>query len=280
MNYEKRIVVYLDILGFKELIDETVDETGSDDDSGILKITGLYELIYQTWDLPSAVTTSDPKYPKLSLAKENAEKGKIVTIFSDSIVISFPQTARGEIFWTLMEIRLLLLELANRGIFCRGAVSVGKLIHTNKVVFGPALVEAYTLESKKAVFPRILIAESIFEVAKEPFARVHDTEDELEFIFDLVNKDEDGYFYIDYLDKVQGEIDDSEFGYCDYLLSVREKIINGLSNPDIRVREKYSWLQKKFNMTVANINSESAITSLLEQGRIDMVEYYSILESI
>jgi hypothetical protein len=280
MNYEQRVVVYLDILGFKELIDGTLTSQGKDNETGIQRILDLYGLIFKNWDLPQEFTGDSPKHESLGLAKENAESGKIVTIFSDTIVISFPQTTRGEIFWTIMELRLLLMELANRGFFCRGAISAGKLIHNDKIIFGPALVEAYLLESKKAIFPRVLVPDSVIDVAQKPFARQHKPKDELEYLHDMLIQDYDGFYYIDFLERVQGDVDEPEFGYCDYLIRVRQNIEKGMKIENERVKEKFNWLKEKFNNTVKIIRSAETINNLKKQGRQDLISYYSVLESI
>src|SRR5205807_662034 len=82
------------------------------------------------------------------------------------IVISFPIKERSEVFWTLNELLGVQVSLIWRGMLSRGAVVEGKVLHTDKMIFGPALVEAYDLESKAALFPRIILGDSLLEVAK------------------------------------------------------------------------------------------------------------------
>lgn len=278
MKYEDRVVVFLDILGFKNLLDSTVSKEGSDNEVAIEKLVDVYDLIHDNWDLPFKPT--NPQYPKLSLAKENAEKGKVVTIFSDSIVISFPHSAQGEIFWTLLEIRHLLLEMANRGILSRGGVAFGKLIHSDKIVFGPALVEAYMLECKKAVFPRVLVAQSVLDLAAQPLARMHDAEEELEYIHTLLRKDWDNYYYIDFLEGIQNELDEPEFGYCDYLLNIKGHVQKGLTNHDPGIKNKFEWLKSKLNIAIENTKRPEVIQNLKDQNRDDMIDYYSQLSTL
>jgi len=44
--------------------------------------------------------------------------------------------------------------------FMRGGITIGKLIHEeNGALFGPAMNEAYLLESKCAIYPRVVISE-------------------------------------------------------------------------------------------------------------------------
>ena len=51
MNYEDRIVLYIDILGFKELLSETTDKDGNDNKAAINKIVDAYNSIRDVWDL-------------------------------------------------------------------------------------------------------------------------------------------------------------------------------------------------------------------------------------
>ena len=52
---------------------------------------------------------------------------------------------------------------------------MGQLYHKRQVVFGPALVEAYELETKHAKSPRILVSDSAMEfVERHPFVRFDD----------------------------------------------------------------------------------------------------------
>ncbi len=48
----------------------------------------------------------------------------------------------------------------------RGAITYGKIVHNNQMIFGPALVRAYELESKKAVYPRVIIDRNITDTMK------------------------------------------------------------------------------------------------------------------
>jgi hypothetical protein len=98
MKYEKRVTVFLDILGFKQLIKST--EIKEED------------------------------------VEENFSKSKRITHFSDSIVISFNENEESEIFYTLSEIQNLIINLIYKGIICRGGIAYGKLIHNEKMIFG------------------------------------------------------------------------------------------------------------------------------------------------
>ncbi|PDZ55088.1 hypothetical protein CON15_23105 [Bacillus cereus] len=63
------------------------------------------------------------------------------------------------------------LEMMRKGILMRGGLAVGLLCHNDNIVYGPAMVEAYELESKLAIYPRVVVKENdlkyIFELCEK-----------------------------------------------------------------------------------------------------------------
>ncbi len=118
-----------------------------------------------------------------------------------------------EIFWTLLEIKHLIMALIWRGILVRGSVVRGKLIHEPEKVFGPALVEAYVLESKAALYPRIILDRDIVLSAGEAKAQQHSSKQEMKYVESLLEKDSDGMYYVDYFFKAQEELDDPSYDF-------------------------------------------------------------------
>ncbi|CAB3759413.1 hypothetical protein [Paraburkholderia solisilvae] len=134
-TYTKRVAVFLDILGFKELINANREA-----------------------DIVKALT----------LTKE-AESGPFhnaphmrLTAFSDSVVVS-DEIGNGFGYARILHFASYLSwQLLAMGILTRGGVGHGPLHHReNGIVFGPALIQAYELESKQAVYPRILVPNDI-----------------------------------------------------------------------------------------------------------------------
>lgn len=76
--------------------------------------------------------------------------------FSDSVVFSSDNLVY--ILGAANGLQRTLLEV---GMLCRGAIAFGALHHSGSVVFGPALVRAYRVETTAAVYPRIIIDDSI-----------------------------------------------------------------------------------------------------------------------
>jgi hypothetical protein len=274
MKYENRVVAFIDVLGFRELIGSTILKDGNDNEHEINKIISTYLAIREIWDLDAKSTS----------LKREVITSKMVSIFSDSIVVSFEITDQSEVFSTLLEIKWLLMRLINQGILCRGAVSLGKLIHTEKYVFGPALVEAYTLESKAAVYPRVILERSIIEIGAKHGSPAHSTAEERKYVNDLLEKDSDGMYYVDYFHKAQSELDDPQYDFPEYIWKLGEIIRKGLmasshsSKADIRV--KYSWMRERFNHMIDMVKNENFITHLRNSGESDLAEFYSQVKKI
>ena len=102
--YEKRFVLFLDILGFQKII----EETEKNEEPQKVKIEELIIALKEMVETVSAM-------PK--------ETSKIVTQFSDSIVVSFKDNDQKESQQFFQYVHRLIIKLAARKILCRGAVS-------------------------------------------------------------------------------------------------------------------------------------------------------------
>lgn len=277
MNYEDRIVLYIDILGFKELLNETTDKDGNDDDIAINKIVDAYNSIRDVWNLDKADPDND-------ITDESYRRTKKVSIFSDCIAISFLAKERSEIFHTLLEVKWMIIRLIYKGILCRGAITFGKLIHNDRFLFGPALVEAYILESKAANYPRVILDRNIIDLAGRTQKRGHSPDQEMEYVESLLEKDLDGMYYIDYFAKAQEELDDPDYDFPIYIQKLGDKIRQGMNsskhpnNADIRV--KYTWMKEKYNWMVDMGKRKEFLESLKNNGEYELFEFYKDLKKI
>jgi hypothetical protein len=59
----------------------------------------------------------------------------------------------------LAQTHKLIKKLILHGIVCRGGIAKGQLIHNHISIFGQAFIDAHNLESKLAIFPRVIIAD-------------------------------------------------------------------------------------------------------------------------
>ena len=274
MKYQQRIVAFIDILGFKGILDDTVNKNGDDDEKKINEVVEAYEAIRDIWGLDK----------KSELLDTSSSRSKKVTIFSDSIVISFQIDEPSEVFYTLLELKWLIMRMLWHGILCRGAVAIGKFIHKDEYLFGPALVEAYLLESKAALYPRIILDRSVIDAGSKNSAVHHTSKMEREYVESLLEQDSDGMYYIDYFFKAQSELDDPEYDFPAYINNLGNIIRKGLmasshpSKADLRI--KYSWMRERYNRMVTIVTKKDNIEYFKQQGELELAEFYSELKQI
>lgn len=167
-------------------------------------------------------------------------------------------------------------ELANKGFLTRGGVSIGKLIHNSEYIFGPALVEAYETESKKANFPRIIVNKDVIKNGLDFRKNINSEKDENESIMNILSMDDDGLYYIDYITKSSSEFDDVEYGLYDYMESLRINFFLNYESEEEKTKLKLDWLKTKLNNHIRQIqkNIKNPIFSS------EIVEQYSNLKEI
>ena len=247
INYENRVVLFLDILGFKSIIDKTCNSSGED----------IPENINELYNVLNSMTED--------FVINEKRTSKIVTQFSDSIVISFKEDEKEGIFILFEEIQNLIVKLLSKRIICRGAISYGKLIHNKDMIFGPALVDAYETETKAAMYPRVILDKSIVDIGRKYRSYKGKMFDDktannvLEYLTTQnLSKDTDEKYYIDYFASVVRNNNNSEL-IKNHIENLRTIIIFGLKHksPDLKV--KYGWMKNKYNVMLDNFKKNSLV---------------------
>jgi len=260
MNYEDRIICFIDFLGFKKHINSSINNDGFDIHEQIEKINDAFDSIYMF------LLENTPG----DIANKRA------TNFSDSVVVSLPHQESGGISEILYEVLLLQINLIFKGFLLRGGVTRGKLIHENHKVFGPGIIDAYEMESQAALYPRIIIKESVIDTAIEHPTIMQTGKEELNYLLSFISRDLDNFFYLDYIQKVESELKDNEFEYPEYLHNLMSLITSGLKSSIPSEIVKYMWMQKKFNLLISEIE-KNVIPYIEEQ---ELKECYNDLEYI
>jgi hypothetical protein len=138
LHYSQTYVALVDILGYKQMLESFGDEAPSK----------LFQDILEAF----------------SWAKSGHESLK-VSLFSDTIIIAGVDDHPMN-FWNMLQaLSSLRLQLMQKGILIRGAITFGRHFSQKGILISPALVEAHCLESKIAVNPRILITSSAIQSA-------------------------------------------------------------------------------------------------------------------
>jgi len=154
VSYEIRTVAFIDILGFSDLVSRSVNDA--------VFLNKLYDAVkvveYQgrIWVAQASISPNDsPEQKKVQIDAMDFRSHA----FSDCIVLSQRGTFVVQLFISVAQLMMALMDL---GVLVRGGISIGPLYHDTNIVFGPALIEAYKLESRSAKSPRVLVSEQVF----------------------------------------------------------------------------------------------------------------------
>lgn len=224
--YEKRIVCFIDILGFSGIIKSTLAD---DKDKAQKKLENICEALLFTRECLENISIHDIK----------------TTQFSDSVVISFPWDKDNwhmlAIFKTIKHIQIVLLYRYN--LLLRGGIVIGDVIHTEKLIVGPAMINAYTLESKCANSPRIVLDPKVvyrFTILKNNAKKCNFIESDR-----IIHKDLDDTSYIDYFNIDEEEIFENENEKEFYFTKLCQLIADNIGSTDMSIRMKYLWMRNK-----------------------------------
>jgi hypothetical protein len=159
-KYEEQFTAFVDFLGFSEVSSGTDDATRLK----VLKLLQALSALRGEFDVQSTIQET---------GKTSHIKPAIST-FSDHIVISYPlqpissETESDEhltafiIVTQFMELFTRIAAAALRiGFLVRGGATIGKLYHARGVAFGEALVDAFQIESRTSIYPRVVLSPRI-----------------------------------------------------------------------------------------------------------------------
>jgi hypothetical protein len=231
--YRSCVITFLDILGFRDVVAKRSAK----------EIDDMLTLLQQG-------AARDP-----ALAKELSQK---TITFSDSVIRTVEINSKGNreartgiLFHEIIDLVHVQLELAYLGIFLRGGVTIGDMrIHSNRY-FGPGFIRAYELESKYALYPRIVIDPRVLrELEKNKLLRSshNSIEDEIGTIRKLLRRDADGLWFVDYLRAAQHEIDEPD-AFGDFLQTHKERVTKNATalKEDHPAAGKMLWLAHYHN---------------------------------
>jgi len=268
ITYSDRVVAFIDILGFKQMIDDS-----EKDKSKIGYICN--QLCYlkrmennQNWNLNLIEIEEDAQ--KRDINKFDISQSVVCTCFSDTIVVSVTYTDDNinEVVSTLIaNISQIGAKLITEGIVVRGAISIGKLFHTdNGIINGKALIDAYLLE-QKAKYPRIILSDKLISKLNYPICSKRERYPYHQYL----NRFEDGFVgfhQMTYYQVLQSWIKMDKKQLKKDLEKIRSAIISGLDstfeNPDIF--EKYVWLKSQYNELIILSDNTKINIKELNQG--------------
>jgi hypothetical protein len=124
-----------------------------------------------------------------------------IKFFSDNLLVGYPfdepKTAAAAAIFVLRCVQRYQLQMAISGHFVRGGLTIGSLCVTDEIIFGPALIESYKLESDASIVPRVIVTEPVLKITTSHLASVEGlvmSDDD-----ELVCRDIDGWWFVNYL---------------------------------------------------------------------------------
>lgn len=158
-----------------------------------------------------------------------------IKIFSDNIAIARDCTGydkhekRNALCNMILFAIYIQNDFLNRGFLTRGGIAYGECYIDEIMIMGQALIDAYLLESKLAIYPRILISTSLIR--------------DLNFNYKYLSMDDDEKYFVNYIlwETIEAK----------QLLEKRYNFINK-NIKDISMQEKdkakYKWLKNKLDV--------------------------------
>lgn len=216
--YKKSLVASLDILGVKEII------------RGSQSLNIISVLHNEFSESINYVKQLDTEYHVA-----NPYRFKV---FSDNLAIVKELTYTSDVELELHNLSVIIMYFqmqlwCKHNLVVRGGISLGDCFIDDLMVLGPALLEAYSLESKVAIYPRVIISSQLVDYSNT-----------LSFGKNDFSLDGDGYMYVDYI---------SFWNSRDFSKVQKEKHIGFVKNnikdcSSEHVKQKYLWLIEKIKV--------------------------------
>lgn len=225
LKYEEYYVAYMDILGFKEIVDDSniscseVYSILNDSRKKILQdISQNNEIVLKTSDIG-------------------------IYVMSDSIVYYIKASTKNALMILISNCCALMgmLSVRDKIVLIRGAITKGKLISRDNIIFGPALTSAYLLEKECAIYPRIIIDGALKTELYNYISDLHAPNEKdtlIKLLAQISYIDEDEWLCVKntiyFIDKFKDHLDR-------FIVELNERMNK---THDKKIREKYLYIIK------------------------------------
>jgi hypothetical protein len=259
------VVAYLDFLGFGDLV-RTNDQGQL---AGVLEVLTKLARKSQDFYLGSPNVQGANRVQEnyglyvSHIAEDQSFSNRLlrpaVAAFSDNLVVSLPVPHEPKFsdiidadicLIIIQEIVAEMCEAAlGLGLLVRGGVAVGSLYHNGGVVFGRALVEAYELESRDAIYPRVVVAPTVLKRCTTPDSMLRH----------ILVQEPDGMLCLNYLAKMLHNRDEAT--RTAWIAMANDTVANKLDALEkegrLRERAKWAWFASYLARSAAAHGSES-----------------------
>jgi hypothetical protein len=219
VEYKKSIISYIDILGFGDLIQS----------KSAGEISRILRILAESVEPDRLFKTERTRFTK----------------FSDTVIRRTPFSKRKPQNF-IFELRHILhsqIALIPQQITVRGAVTIGEVVQSWKVVYGKGVVRAYELASEKDSPPRIVVDNDALAELRSDSGQGN--------LNGLIRTD-NSVTYLDYLRACEAELNVPEQEYPLFLRLHRDLVRASLRKYADRpaVQKKYEWLKSYHNRTL------------------------------
>ena len=220
---------FLDVLGFKHKIEDSYEQNSSEQ---------LLQEYYQIFNGQIEKIKADTNDCWL-----------FFKCFSDNVLLAHPQFSDdmeaefGFILWSIQEFQL---NMAVRGFFIRGGLSLEQLFMGNNMVYGKALIEAHNLENTIAENPMVILSDSVKKIVN---SHLHYYKDGSAPQYKDILIDMNGSYFINYLQECIIENDESSEIDLNTLSQHKNQINSNLelNRNNSKVYQKMLWLASYHN---------------------------------
>ena len=244
---DKRIVVFLDVMGFRSMIKQFESEALANE--GNLELEHL-----ESPSLNKYLNILDNAISLISNSNCN------YYLFSDNICITLSYTENEDSFLdTIKLVCTLMHDFSQEGYFLRGGIDVGWMFDSDDIAVGIPLTKAYLLESEKAIYPRVLISDSFIKIiTDDDFAKK--MSDSNQFIRDKYFLKDNTYSFINFFYYISSfEEKESKFEFLEHYNQIISNRLTEFSQEE-KIYKKYEWLAKEYNRFIEHYaNSYSDI---------------------
>jgi hypothetical protein len=248
-GYETGILSYLDILGFRDLIDES-----ERDPATIEKIAHILAQFEQQFTTGGRVAVDDNNMPvRLSHFHNFSDLMLRVTLmYAEDDLVQL-------LNWELLTLahRQLTILLSD-GTLVRGAVTLDRVYCKDKFIFGPAVVNGYLMEQGLAVHPRIILDDKLMKQAS-----IGKSDSQLQRHY--FTHGDDGIPFVDYLCGVYWDIHIGlvQSTIAPYTVVEQHRNIvlaklDSMDNRDMKRKAKVWWMWQYHNAAITRLQAALA----------------------
>lgn len=263
VRYENRIVAFVDILGFKEIVYASRNNTD------------LMNQIYNALDIRNDELAKHFT-AELNISRTPEQFSDRFHTFSDCIVMSVSVEPQ-ELGLLIFMVFKICRQLLSAGFLSRGGIALGELLHraqgstladekASPMVFGPAFIDAYNLEANHADGARVILKTDVWQLIRS-YTEENSPSDKLAGFFNShIARADDGPAFVNLFADFPGNAFYNETDVTSEIKQIHQQLCNALHQTSDKPHQfrKNAMLAKEFNFAIATASSVSRYKHLKE----------------